>query len=290
MKERLKNERIKELETKREQRMLEALKKWRKLLPNWSNIRDHNMIKLWEIGLPPKVRGSIWMLVLKSGESIEFKALVQSALQILENQKNHSTAGIERKYVHDVKSLEIDIAKTLPELNLFQVSCPMYDDLKEVLLATALSLINYGYKAGMANLAAMFLLNMNKECAFDCLCRLFERNFFQIIHSSDADKNIPDLYSAFMSLELHENTLVSMYTTLFPLEISSRIWDCVFLYGEVYLFKAALGYLKLIKPKILNQSLEWIMPMLKKSLAIEENQLFEKINSIRIDDDAFCGF
>ena len=52
---------------------------------------------------------------------------------------------------------------------------------------------------------------------------------------------------------------VTLYSKTLPQEVSVRVWDLYFYYGESTLFKAGITIMKILKDEILNKDLSDIM-------------------------------
>ncbi|KAI8059517.1 rab-GTPase-TBC domain-containing protein [Gongronella butleri] len=114
----------------------------------------------------------------------------------------------------------------------------------------------------------MLLLNMNMEDAFIALINMIDnspvlsalyrgdearvKGYFKVFNILFAE-HMPKLYLHFKNLALlPDNYLPDWFMTLFasitPLGLSSRIWDIFLLEGDVALFKAGLTMLKYLEP------------------------------------------
>lgn len=78
------------------------------------------------------------------------------------------------------------------------------------------------------------------------------KGYFKIFNVIFAE-NLPKLYLHFKSLTLTpENYLPDWFMTIFasiiPLELSSRLWDIYLLYGDIVLFRTGVVVLKYLEP------------------------------------------
>ena len=185
----------------------ELSKVWVKdLIPNWSKIRKDKKIKeYFYMGLPPSVRGRIWMLCLGNKFSITkeyYQIQVNNSIEILkkyqkqkenrnkmrennikkdDNQINDVDANDKESEIEEEESkdkeksiiiIELDIERTFPYLGLFKGNSPMAEDLREILRVFVISRPDIGYIQGLSFIAGILLLNMDKFKAFISLMNL----------------------------------------------------------------------------------------------------------------------
>lgn len=114
----------------------------------------------------------------------------------------------------------------------------------------------------------MLLLNMNAQDTFAAMLNMIRKsNVLSALYDSDESKvrgyfkifnimfaeNLPKLYLHFKNLSLTpDHYLPDWFMTLFssviPLDLSSRLWDIFLLDGDIILFKAGLAVLKYLEP------------------------------------------
>ena len=185
----------------------ELSKVWVKdLIPNWLKIRKDKKIKeYFYMGLPPSVRGRIWMLCLGNKFSITkeyYQIQVNNSIEILkkyqkqkekrnkmrennmkkdDNQINDVDANDKENEIEEEESkdkeksiiiIELDIERTFPYLGLFKGNSPMAEDLREILRVFVISRPDIGYIQGLSFIAGILLLNMDKFKAFISLMNL----------------------------------------------------------------------------------------------------------------------
>ena len=180
-----------------------------KLIPNWLKIRKDKKIKeYFYMGLPPTVRGRIWMLCLGNRFSITkeyYQIQVNNSKEILKkyqkikeknNQKNKNNDKDKDKDKNNkinesdeesnnkdkeleskdkektIIIIELDIERTFPYLGLFKGNSPMAEDLREILRVFVISRPDIGYIQGLSFIAGILLLNMDKFKAFISLMNL----------------------------------------------------------------------------------------------------------------------
>ncbi|KAI8051910.1 rab-GTPase-TBC domain-containing protein [Gilbertella persicaria] len=166
------------------------------------------------------------------------------------------------------KAIEEDIVRTLPSLCVFQPDGPLFMSLRKVLHAYVGYRPNLTYPRGASFLAGVLLLNMNSQDTFVALINMISNSqVLSALYDSDEKKiqgffkvfnvifaeNLPKLYLHFKNLALTpENYLPDWFMTIFasmiPLELSSRLWDIYLLYGDIILFRTGLVVLKYLEP------------------------------------------
>lgn len=214
----------------RENELNERTKRWEKeILPNWNRSRkDANLKSLWKLGCPPSLRGRVWIMASGNAQMLPRGLLTQARgvkeekrKEMLEAHKADGGSGVEENLEpicqEDRKSIEEDIAQTLPTLKLFQKDIgPLYDDLKDVL--EGLVMVRYDqlststpnptsinsspslgsseaefdansiqapvYQKGLASLAATLLCNLSPQETLIALMNLIEeRPWLKTIYS-----------------------------------------------------------------------------------------------------------
>ena len=158
----------------------------------------------------------------------------------------------------------------------------------------------------MSFIASMLILNMEELDSFICLCNLLNRSchmaFYQLESNKiDAYKEmfyqfgkeiLPELFAHFQRISLDIGIflldwILTAYSKPLPLDISSRIWDCYLLYGDFYLFKVALGILKMMEKRLINQAFDSVAFDLTHLPSIDEDVLFDSISSIPLGEKRF---
>ncbi|KAI8584296.1 hypothetical protein K450DRAFT_219163 [Umbelopsis ramanniana AG] len=180
---------------------------------------------------------------------------------------SHNRMDIETE-AYNYKVITEDILRTLPSLCVFQVNGPMYGPLREVLRAYITYRTDVGYVRGTSFLAGMFLLNLEPDRAFIALCNLIQKSRVLSAMFSNSEEgvrgyakvfnvlfaeNLPKLFLHFRNLSLTPNNyltdwLTTVFASVLPLELSSRLWDLFVLQGDIVLFKAGLVVLKYLEP------------------------------------------
>jgi Rab-GTPase-TBC domain len=182
------------------------------------------------------------------------------------------------------KAIMLDLPRTFPELAFFHADGSDYEDsLREILEAFMYLRPDIGYSQGMSFLAAVLLLYIEDAAdAFACFVNMLlhkscflhffrmqmpEVRIYLTMHDRFMREEMPTLHAHF---KLHAvepemymiNWVMSLYCGALPLDLVSRIWDVYVLDGDVAIFRAALGLLKLLMPRLLSMNFEGIAYLL----------------------------
>lgn len=150
-----------------------------------------------------------------------------------------------------------------------------------------------GYVQGMSYIAGMLCLYLDPYDSFIALCNLINTRFLTSLFMLNAEelksylriydllfyKQLPELYKKFSELQISpELYLLDWFMTLFsksfPLSVASRIWDCYIFEGEVILYRASVGILSYLSPKLEKMGFEEIARLLS-SLETSVNSFFK---------------
>jgi len=216
--ESLNKKHIKEMEYKKrlEKNLIKQqklAKVWQKeIIPNWlEKKKDKKINEYFYSGLPPSVRGTVWMLCLGNKFSVTkeyYEIQVNNSREILKKYQNQNKIdGINKDNNIDIEKIddeiiinedddndvdeenvkknkklkdkeksiniiEFDIERTFPYLGLFKGNSPMAEDLREILRVFVISRPDIGYIQGLSFIAGILLLNMDKFKAFISLMNL----------------------------------------------------------------------------------------------------------------------
>lgn len=166
-------------EEERERRLSVLKHIWeRDILPQWNEVHHENrVVALWREGIPPAVRGKVWMLAIGNKSSITpelFKICTQkarsirnilgriSALNAKVNAPNTEPAKEDIEELNKVKAelekyeqpeskersisgIQYDLPRTFPELGFFKRGGGFYEDLEQVLEAFVVNRPDIGY-------------------------------------------------------------------------------------------------------------------------------------------------
>ena len=169
------------------------------IIPNWPSMKsDKKVADLVKKGLPSKVRGVVWRLLVGNPYNLTleiFQEYLEKARGLnrtptpvpspppfgnvnansdvnlklkLNSTLISSTSSGEEQSVRDssLRLISLDIARTFNNLGYFSAESPMSNDLRELLEAASVYRSDIGYIQGMSYVAGMLLLNLELLPAF----------------------------------------------------------------------------------------------------------------------------
>eukprot|EP00727_Mastigamoeba_balamuthi_P008251 m51a1_g4048 hypothetical protein (348) ;mRNA; f:692592-694094 len=265
---------LQEARSRREKHMEESLPQWKEIVANWDKHKDKDRTKkLWWMGLPPSMRGTLWTLVLPNELNITdalYDMLVKQARATKKRivaESGGTDGGMILGKMGSVKLIPVDLNRTFAPLRFFQEGGPYQGTLRDVLEAYVFFRPDLGYVQGMSYLTAMLLLNMEGPKAFCTLANLLNKPLLRSFFNMNA-KEI-DMYVAAFERVMDETLpkvsrnmrcrgvgaqifLIEWVMTIFskslPIDVATRIWDTVMLEGEYMIFRAGLGILSYFSP------------------------------------------
>ncbi|XP_071827677.1 TBC1 domain family member 12-like isoform X2 [Apostichopus japonicus] len=286
------------------------LQTWQdEILPNWETMKNNKKARdLWWQGIPPSVRGRVWMLAIGNELNITpelfeiFLLRARDRIKYIsdldsDGESEEAQAGSLEDSVDVIK---LDIARTFPNLCIFQKGGPYYDYLHSVLGAYACYRPDVGYVQGMSFIAAVFLLYLSPPQAFHCFANLLNKScqlaFFrldqQVMHAYFAtyeeyfQENMPRLYEHFQEQKLTPDIYIidwmyTLYIKSMPLDVACVILDVFFRDGEEFLFRTALGILRHYEEVLLQLDFIQIAQFLSKLPSqLSSEDLFQSIEEI----------
>ncbi|KAI0567435.1 Rab-GTPase-TBC [Gracilaria domingensis] len=275
-------------------------------------------------GIPSTVRGRVWQCAIGNPLSISeelFDVLKERAStgrrDFLRRREAVANAdgdvggvgGLAEPMLESERSahkaIMLDLPRTFPELSFFHAQGSHYEfALRDVLEAFLYLKPEVGYSQGMSFLAAVLLLYMDPFEAFSCFCNMLlhkscflhffrikmpEVRFYLAVHDKLLNEEMPALYSHFKNHGINSdlymiNWIMSLYCRALPLDLVTRIWDIYVLDGDVAIFRAALGLLRLFMSRLLKMKFEELAYFLSHipGEEIDANALIHAIRSVRI--------
>uniref|UniRef100_UPI0037E93EA9 TBC1 domain family member 12-like isoform X1 n=2 Tax=Semicossyphus pulcher TaxID=241346 RepID=UPI0037E93EA9 len=250
------------------------------ILPQWDSMRSSRRARdLWWAGLPPSVRGRVWSASI--GNELNITAELYEIFLCRAKEKwrsvNETESDDGASPANTESSLELitrDISRTFPSLCVFQKGGPYHDLLQSILGAYTCYRPDVGYVQGMSSMAAMLVLNMDKVEAFISFSNLVNRPcqlaFYRVDHQQMLryfgafqvffEDSLPRLFLHFQSSDVTPDLylmdwILSLYTKPLPLDVACRVWDVFFRDGEEFLFRTALGVLRMYQDVLLHLDL-----------------------------------
>ncbi|XP_036618952.1 TBC1 domain family member 14 isoform X2 [Trichosurus vulpecula] len=223
------------------------------ILPNWETMWCSRKVReLWWQGIPPSVRGKVWSLAIGNELNIthelydiclarakeKWRSLSAGASETENEDTSFSAADREAS----LELIKLDISRTFPNLCIFQ------------------------QVQGMSFIAAVLILNLDTADAFIAFSNLLNKPcqmaFFRVDHGLMLtyfaafevffEENLPKLFAHFKKHNLTPDIylidwIFTLYSKSLPLDLACRIWDVFCRDGEEFLFRTALGILKLFE-------------------------------------------
>ncbi|XP_074206802.1 TBC1 domain family member 14 isoform X2 [Camelus bactrianus] len=223
------------------------------ILPNWETMWCSRKVRdLWWQGIPPSVRGKVWSLAIGNELNITHELFAICLARAKERWRSFSTGGSEvdsedagfsaADREASLELIKLDISRTFPNLCIFQ------------------------QVQGMSFIAAVLILNLDTADAFIAFSNLLNKPcqmaFFRVDHGLMLtyfaafevffEENLPKLFAHFKKNNLTPDIylidwIFTLYSKSLPLDLACRIWDVFCRDGEEFLFRTALGILKLFE-------------------------------------------
>ncbi|TFK77391.1 RabGAP/TBC [Pluteus cervinus] len=254
----------------REAQIEASLHTWEKeIVPDWRVVyKNPSLRKLWWKGIPTKLRASMW------------EKAVGNALALSKDHYRTCFARAKRALTAGnfpqptLNLIEQDMATTLPALHIFhRENGPMYGDLRDMLCAWVVSRSDegLGYTMGASKVAAMLLLNLPVQQAFVVMRNLLERHCMRSFFGGDGAKDdveayfrifdtlladgMPKVYFNFKQHQISPSAyfpswVIPLFLDHLPFEACARLWDVILLEGDAFLYRAALGILGVLEPRL----------------------------------------
>ncbi|TSK14529.1 TBC1 domain family member 12 [Bagarius yarrelli] len=269
---------------KQEDSIVNAMVVWNtEVLPNWDSMRGTRRVKdLWWQGLPPNVRGKVWSLAIGNELNITAELYEIFLSRAKERWRSFKETGSEVEAEADsgasvadressLDLIKLDISRTFPSLFIFQKGGPYHDLLHSVLGAYTCYRPDVGYVQGMSFIAAVLILNLEEADAFIAFANLLNKPcqmaFFRVDHELMLkyfavfevffEENLPRLFNHFQSSTFTPDLylidwIFTLYSKSLPLDVACRVWDVFCRDGEEFLFRTALGILRMYEDVLLH--------------------------------------
>jgi hypothetical protein len=183
------------------------------------------------------------------------------------------TGGSSGAFKRNLKVVEEDLHRTFGELGHFRKGNPLYQPLKNVLLAYSLLRPDLGYVQGMSYVAGLILLHCEgqEKTAFKCFANLMNRELLFTFYSFEMERvnvifhvfmtlmrdRLPKLYANFKQTNISCSIflfewIVALYSNIFPLETSARLWDQYLYHGDFFLVRVAIAICLCLEAQLTN--------------------------------------
>lgn len=290
---------------RQEEQLAQATRTWvSEVLPCWETARGQRRVRdLWWQGLPPSVRGRVWRLAIGNELNLTaelYEICVSRSRKIwLSEAPSEEPLHTREQSAHLIR---LDVSRTFPQLGIFQEAGPYFDVLHCVLGAYVVYRPDIGYVQGMSFLAAMLLLNLDVADAFICFANLLNRpcqlaffrvdqpqmNAYYTLYEDFFRENLPKLFAHFKKHNLTSDLylvdwIYTLYSRSLPLDVACRVWDVFLRDGEEFLFRSALGILRLYEEVLLGLDFINLAQFLTKLPEdLSSDVLFDAISAIRM--------
>ncbi|XP_021525031.2 TBC1 domain family member 14 isoform X3 [Aotus nancymaae] len=180
------------------------------ILPNWETMWCSRKVRdLWWQGIPPSVRGKVWSLAIGNELNITHELFDICLARAKERWRSLSTGGSE---------LENEDA---------------------------------GFSAADRE-ASLELIKLDISRTFPNLCIFQQMLTYFAAFEVFFEENLPKLFAHFKKNNLTPDIylidwIFTLYSKSLPLDLACRIWDVFCRDGEEFLFRTALGILKLFE-------------------------------------------
>jgi len=254
--------------SRQEEQMMQATKMWlTEILPEWESSKKWRKTReIWWQGLPPCVRGQVWKLSIGNDLNVTADLYLMCLERAKEKLTHSQGVGLE----DSVDVIKLDLSRTFPHLAIFQDGGPFHQVLGDLLSAYVCFRPDIGYVQGMSFLGAILLLNLDVADAFITFANLLNRPLLHAFFRLDQPKmaefycdfesllkcHLPKVHSHFQMLDLSpdlylQDWIYTLYSRSLPLDLASRVWDLYCRDGQDFIFRAALGILKLYEYDLL---------------------------------------
>ncbi|XP_057191462.1 TBC1 domain family member 14 [Triplophysa rosa] len=286
------------------------------ILPNWQSMCSLKRVRdLWWQGLPPSVRGRVWSLAIGNELNItdelyniclarakeKWNAFLSPTATAEKESEDAGLSNADREA--SLELIKLDISRTFPNLCIFQQGGPYHDVLHSILGAYTCYRPDVGYVQGMSFIAAVLILNMDTAYAFIALANLLNKPcqmaFYRVDHSLMLtyfaafevffEENLPKLFTHFKNNNLSSDIylidwIFTLYSKSLPLDIACRVWDVFCRDGEEFLFRTALGILRLYEDILTRMDFIHIAQFLTRLPDyISTEELFSSITNINMN-------
>lgn len=292
---------------RQEEQLAQATRTWvSDVLPCWETTRNQRRTRdLWWRGIPPSVRGHVWKLAVGNELNITtelYEICASRSRKLWCTKAAPDDPDLVNTRENSAHLIRLDVSRTFPQLGIFQESGPYFDVLHCLLGAYVVYRPDIGYVQGMSFLAAMLLLNLDVVDAFICFANLLNRpcqlaffrvdqpqmNAYYTLYDDFFRENMPKLFSHFQKNSLTSDLylvdwIYTMYSRSLPLDVASRVWDVFLRDGEEFLFRSALGIMRLYEQVLLQLDFINLAQFLTRLPEdINSDVLFDSISAIRM--------
>lgn len=252
---------------------LERLNKWVDMTKNWNKFKDSSTLqRRVRKAIPDAVRGKAWNLLLSVDYYMKSPANINKKVKNNLNKKTYQE--MLKMNCGDWEEVILrDVYRTFPKHVLFKEKGGEGQIwLGNLLKAYCVYDSEVGYCQGMAFIASVLLMYMPEEEAFwafvimmqssrfnfrDCFVQGFPLLQLYLYQYDELLKLLyPDLAAHLDKLGIVSsmyamNWFNTLFSIGFPFEVTLRVFDCFLHKGSKMIFRVALGFMDLIRDKLL---------------------------------------
>uniref|UniRef100_A0A803WGH1 TBC1 domain family member 14 n=1 Tax=Ficedula albicollis TaxID=59894 RepID=A0A803WGH1_FICAL len=216
------------------------------ILPNWETMCCSRKVReLWWQGIPPSVRGKVWSLAIGNELNITHELYDICLARAKEKWRSLSTGGAE-------------------------VECE-----------------DAGFSAADRE-ASLELIKLDISRTFPSLCIFQQMLTYFAAFEVFFEENLPKLFAHFKKNNLTPDIylidwIFTLYSKSLPLDLACRVWDVFCRDGEEFLFRTALGILKLFEDILTKMDFIHIAQFLTKLPEdLPSEEFFTSISAIQM--------
>eukprot|EP00698_Gefionella_okellyi_P022450 TRINITY_DN7449_c0_g1_i2.p1 TRINITY_DN7449_c0_g1~~TRINITY_DN7449_c0_g1_i2.p1 ORF type:complete len:395 (-),score=71.70 TRINITY_DN7449_c0_g1_i2:237-1421(-) len=266
-------------------------KLWQELLPGFSIKRSTSKVeKLVLAGIPPKLRGQVWNIAVGNALNITLQDF--ESLTTPQHTSSQTARNVEAL-------VDVDIPRTFGGLGFFAAEGPLRPPLKRVLICYALYRADIGYVQGMGFLVAMLLLFLDEAesfCTFSnmmlspLLLAFFKMDQVMMARYTRAwhkllKKHVRPVSRHLQKLSIQPDLylldwIMTVFSKSLPLDTAAVIWDGFTVLGDAFIFRSALGVMKVLETELLRGDFDACVRLLQQLPAITAHRMSAKIADI----------
>ncbi|KAL4811100.1 hypothetical protein BDV18DRAFT_150054 [Aspergillus unguis] len=242
--------------------------------PNWTRaIGETRTRELWWRGVPSRIRGSTWNRAIGNELALSDESYNKALTRAKDARaKAEGDSGESNKKMMEwFDTIQGDVSKAFPELNLFQEGGPLRETLVDVLEAYSMYRSDVGYTSGLHTIAALLVLQFpTPSSAFCAMANALNRPLPVAFMTNDrgAIGRTYSLASATLRYkfprlathlydtlrlsdeEIFDSMFRSLLTNGLDLERLSRVWDCWVFEGDRIMIRAVVAVLGCLQTQL----------------------------------------
>ena len=183
----------------------------------------------------------------------------------------------------NIKVVEEDLHRTFVDLGHFRYGQKLYQPLKNILAAFSVFRPDVGYVQGMSYIAGSLLMHTGDELyGFQLFANMMNRYLLYNFYSFDMPKvniffhcfmrllkeRVPRLAQMMVDLQIQCSIflfewVIALFSNIFSLDVSSRLWDSYFYFGDSFLMKICISISSILEKQLDEENFEQLIIMFK---------------------------